>query len=371
MKILHILYELKFSGAEIMYVDAAPFFQERRCELTVMATAADVGEYTSQFRQAGFEVVHYPYPRGWNMTTRFRFYLQFIQFLKKNKIDVVHIHVNAFMWALAFCTWLAGKRAVYTFHSVFPSHPYSYLYHVFQRWSAKKIFGCRFQSISDTVYENERNYYYNKTKKVYNWYGTHRFFPSLNGEKKQIREALDIPQEALVLISVGSCSEIKRHSEIVKALPLIIRAYPSVLYIHLGEGDIESEEKELVTGLGVGTHVRFYGNQRDVRKFLVASDIYLMTSKFEGISITTIEAMACGIPAILYDVAGLRDFNKNGENSCLIPEDHQLLAEKVIELYSHPEMLERLSTHARKLVDNTYRMEINVPMIFNLYNIKK
>lgn len=368
MKILHVLYELKFSGAEIMYVDAAPLFRERGCELTVMATAANPGEYTSHFRQAGFEVVHCPYPRGWRITTRIRFYSQFIHFLKKGRFDVVHIHVNAFMWALAFCTWVAGKRSVYTFHSVFPSHRYSYLYHVFQRWSAKNIFECRFQTISDSVYEHELSYYHNQTKKVYNWYGAHRFFPSLNGEKKQIREALDIPQEALVLISVGGCSEIKRHSEIIKALPYIVREHPSVVYLHLGEGDIETKEKELAAEMGVSGHVRFYGNQTDVRKFLVASDIYLMTSKFEGISLTTIEAMACGIPAILYDVAGLRDFNKNGENSCLIPEDHQLLAKTVIELYSHPEISERLSANARELVDKTYHMEKNVPVIFTLYN---
>lgn len=368
MKILHILYELKFSGAEIMYVDAAPLLQDRGCKLTVMATASNLGEYAPYFRQAGYEVVHNPYPRGLNVITRFRYYRQLILFLKRGNFDVVHIHVNAFMWALAFCTWVAGKRPVYTFHSIFPSHYYSYLYHVLQRWSAKNIFGCRFQSISDTVYENELNYYHNKTKKVYNWYGTSRFFPSLNGEKDRIREELDIPKDALVLISIGACSENKRHSEIIKALPLIAKEIPSVIYLHLGEGDIETDEKELAAELGVYTLIRFYGNQTDVRNFLVASDIYLMTSKFEGISITTIEAMACGIPAILYDVAGLRDFNKTGENSCLIPEDHQLLAEKVIELYSHPEISGRLSLNARKLVDKTYHMEKNVPEIFNLYN---
>ena len=367
MKILHILYELKFSGAEIMYEDAAPLFLNKGCELTVMATASNLGEYAPHFRQAGYEVIHTPYPRNWNVWTRMRYYRRFIHFLKRANFDVVHIHVNAFMWAFAFCAWAAGKRSVYTFHNVFPSHYYSYLYHVLQRWSAKNILGCRFQSISDSVYEHELTYYHNRTKKVYNWYGANRFSPPHDGEKKRIREELDIPENAVVLISIGGCSEIKRHSEIIKALPYIIKEIPSVIYLHLGEGHTETEEKELAAELGVNTHVRFYGNQTDVRKFLVVSDIYLMTSKFEGISITTIEAMACGIPAILYNVVGLRDFNKTGENSCLIPEDHKILAEKVIELHSDPEMSEWLSANARKLVDNTYHMKKNVPEILNLY----
>ena len=44
MKILHILHELKFSGAEIMYVDAAPIFQKLGCELAVVNTAPHLGE---------------------------------------------------------------------------------------------------------------------------------------------------------------------------------------------------------------------------------------------------------------------------------------------------------------------------------------
>ena len=106
-----------------------------------------------------------------------------------------------------------------------------------------------------------------------------------------------------------------------------------------------------------------------MRRFLLASDIYIMTSKNEGISITSIEGMACGITAILYDVPGLRDFNKNGENCCLIPEDYKILAEKVIELHNNPEDSARFSANARELVSNTYHMEKNVPEIFNLYSM--
>lgn len=49
MKVIHFLYELKFSGAEIMYVDAAPIFQKFGCELTVVNTAPQLGEYASSF----------------------------------------------------------------------------------------------------------------------------------------------------------------------------------------------------------------------------------------------------------------------------------------------------------------------------------
>lgn len=62
MKILHVLYELKYSGAEIMYCDAASLFQEKGCELSVMATAKEVGEYAENFEKAGYSIIHNELP---------------------------------------------------------------------------------------------------------------------------------------------------------------------------------------------------------------------------------------------------------------------------------------------------------------------
>lgn len=63
MKVIHYLHELKFSGAEIMYVDAAPVFQKLGCELSVVNTANHLGEYASFFEKAGYKVFHRPYPK--------------------------------------------------------------------------------------------------------------------------------------------------------------------------------------------------------------------------------------------------------------------------------------------------------------------
>jgi glycosyltransferase involved in cell wall biosynthesis len=92
-----------------------------------------------------------------------------------------------------------------------------------------------------------------------------------------------------------------------------------------------------------------------------------MTSKFEGIPITTIEAMACNIPAILYNVPGLRDFNKTKECSILIEENFSQLAKSVICLHRNIEKQKELITNAKQLVDSTFNMEINVSEIFELY----
>lgn len=367
MKIIHILHELKFSGAEIMYVDAASVFQKKGCDLTVVATAPNLGEYAPYFENAGYKVMHKPYPPLRNYVSRLKYYKDFIKLIKDESYDVVHIHSHNTMWGLSLCAWLAGKKSVSTFHAIFHSNWYSYYYHCLLRWSAKKIFKSKFQSIGASVHDHELKLYGNKTIKLTNWYGSNRFFPARKDEKNQVRMELDISPNSLVLISVGGCDHNKRHHDIINALHLVAKKIPNVLYLHLGSGETEEEEKALARELGVIKYMRFYGKQQDIRKYLIASDIYLMTSYFEGVPITTIEAMACKIPAILYNVPGLRDFNKDGENSILITEDYRILADKIIYLYNHPEKSDEFANNAKEMVSKNYDMDKNASKIYELY----
>lgn len=367
MKVLHILNELKFSGAEIMYVDAAPLFQEKGCELTVMATANNLGEYAPYFELSGWQVYHYPMPSVKKYVSRIKFYIQIIKFLKKEKFNVVHIHSSAARCGFAFCAWRANIRSVYTFHNVFASRFISYPYHVLQRLTVKYLFKCKFQTISESVYQNELKVYHNDTIKINNWYSNSRYFPAVEDEKKNLRKELGISANTLVLISVGGCSSVKRHTDIIEALPLILEKIPDCIYLHLGTGCSEIEEKLLANKKGILDKIRFLGNQENVRKYLIVSDIYLMPSQFEGISITTIEAMACSIPAILYDVPGLRDFNKGGVNSILIPEDFKVLANAIVSLVANPNGTEMMINNAKLSVNKLYNMQTNVTEIYKLY----
>jgi len=367
MKILHILHELKFSGAEIMYVDAAHFFQEKGCELTVMATANDLGEFAINFENSGYSVLHKPMPEFKKYFKRVLYYIEIIHTFKSEKYDIVHIHSFKAMWGFSLCAWLFNTKSIYTFHNVFPTNFHSYPYHILLRWSAKYLFKCKFQTISDSVSDHETKLYFNKTHKIYNWYGNKRYFAGSLEEKNSVRSKLGIGLGNLVIISVGGCSDIKRHSDIIQALQIVLKKNPNSVYLHLGKGETESEEKELAKSLGISKNVIFCDNQQDVRKFLIASDIYLMPSKFEGIPITTIEAMACGIPAILYDVPGLRDFNLEDENSLLIKEDYRLLANSIIELFDNKASMVNMAKRAKNFVDMKFNLEQNANKIFELY----
>ena len=367
MKVIHILNELKYSGAEIMYVAAADIFKDNSCELSVVGTADNLGEFSIQFEEAGYDVYHMPLPKKLYFFKRLLYCISFIRFLKKNKFDVLHCHSNKAYWIMALCAKIANIKSVYTFHSVFPKTSYSRIYHIVLRKIAKNIFKCKFQSISDSVQDNEKVNFKNHTFKINNWYNSNNFFQANLIEKMKIRRKLGISEDKFVIISIGGCSDIKRHSEIILALSKIVETVPNVLYLHLGHGDATHSEINLAKELNVSQHIRFEGNCDNVREYLIVSDIYLMTSKHEGISITTIEAMACGIPTILYDVPGLRDFNKFDNNSILIPADYNILANEIVNLSRTPTLGLNVSNNAINFVNANYSMKLNVQKIIELY----
>lgn len=365
MKVLHILNELKYSGAEIMYCRAATNFQNLGCELTVLSTARDIGEYASQFEKAGYKVCHISC--GDNFFNKILFTKKLISFIKLNKFDVVHIHSHKMLWWGSLATRLAGCASIYTFHSVFKSRRVTYIIHFLRRWIPRVILGCSYQTISDSVEKNELYHWHNKTTKIYNWYDSNRFSPASYSTKFRVRQALGIPEKMKVVISVGGCSKIKRHSEIIKALPGVIDKYPDFLYLHIGTGETEVEETELTKKLNLCNHIRFCGNQNNVKQYLIAADIYIMPSLVEGISVTTIEALACEKPAIVYDVAGLRDFNRTGENTFCIDEDYNLLAKKIIYLFKNREHAQQVARNGRAFVERTFNMNKNTETIYKLY----
>ena len=83
----------------------------------------------------------------------------------------------------------------------------------------------------------------NGTIKIYNWFGNKRFFPADKAEKQAVRKELGISKDSFVIISVGGCSVNKRHHDIIKALPDLLKEKNNLMYLHLGQGDTTEEEK--------------------------------------------------------------------------------------------------------------------------------
>lgn len=367
-KVAHLFNEINFSGAEIMYAQAAHHLQENGFELIAVSTGRKLGNYIKQYQQANFKIYHMPVASLsiFNLWKFITYYVSFYQFLKTEHIDVLHIHRSNLVF-VALIAWLAKVRCIKTQHSTFKNRWFTLPYAIVWRYILRVFFNVNFQAIGKSVYFNELHYYRNPSTLINNWFDIKKFYPAKNDEEKvQIRRHLDIPQEAFVVISTGSCSNIKNHHDIIKAMSLV-KDKINCIYLHLGQGAMEQKEMQFAVDLGVSHMIRFLGNQDSVRDFLVVADIYLMTSKFEGLGNAALEAMACRLPCVLYNVPGLRDLIKNDDNGFLIEPDYRLLADKIIDVQQSPLTAIEKANNALLFVLREFSMPVNVQKIMELY----
>jgi glycosyltransferase involved in cell wall biosynthesis len=367
-RVLHLFGEIKFSGAEIMYASAASLFNEKGIEMLAFSTGKELGSFAPVFEEKNIKVYHYPIIRSTKISIpKFKDYINFYKFLKKEQINILHIH-RMDLYLVGLCSRIAGVTTIKTMHNVFRNKIITYPHGFLLRFIGRKLFKIKFQTISKSVYENELNYYHNPSIQINNWYNPANFYPPLHlNEKESIRKELGIVANSLVLISVGECSEVKNHIDIIKAINRLNEKIP-LLYLHLGIGTTETVEKELAKTLGLQDKIRFVGNTHKVRDYLIASDIYLMPSKFEGLGNACIEAMACGLPSILYNSPGLRDLINNNDNGFLIDPDFRGLASKIKEYIDNPQLLKLHGKNAANFVVSNFSMQQNVNKIINLYN---
>jgi glycosyltransferase involved in cell wall biosynthesis len=303
MRVLHILGELRASGAEVMLRDAAPVFRLAGIEPVMLSSGEGVGDFAAQYRQIGVEVCHLPLER------KLRFLVALRRLIRDWEIDVVHVHTERANAVLGVTARFAGARVVRTIHSVFSYQGLLRLVRIFER-SVLRALGVTHIAISESVQVNELQRLGNWTIRVDNWIGP-GFRPPTAEERASAREALSLAPDAVAVTTIGNCSEVKNHEAVLRALPLI-RAQVGcpLVYLHAGHGSSEVQERRLAETVAAGsTEVRFLGSVSDVRPLLWATDIYCMPSLHEGVGNAALEALACGVPAVLGDVPGLRDIS--------------------------------------------------------------
>lgn len=342
-------------------------FQAEGFESHILSDGQTPGDYAHTLQEAGFVVHHRPFA-NWSIPHLWRLY----KFLKKHQFSVVHNHTEQnFIWYLVVA-YLAGvSHLVSTVHNAFIFHGQVRLRRGIYRWVARRILGTRFTAIGPSVAQVEANIYRNPTILIPNWLDEQRFVPAHNkSEKTNAREYFGISSDTTVIISVGGCSKIKNHEAILEALAVLqSKVANPLLYLHVGEGITHADEQKRANQLGITHMVRFIGQLHDVRQALIAADIFVMPSLFEGLGNSLLEALSCGVPAVVYDVYGLRDLvieKKTGR--CVTPNTAALI-EAIQEMVERPDLRKAYGEAGREFVLQNYSMNESLARLLPLYGV--
>ena len=142
------------------------------------------------------------------------------------------------------------------------------------------------------------------------------------------------------VVFVGRLAPIKRVDLLLRVVALAVAARPATTATIVGDGALRGSLEALAGELGIAPNVRFLGLRTDVEELLREANVFMLTSESEGLSLSVIEAMMSGVPAIVPAVGDLAELVEDGVNGFVVkgdrPED---FATPLLSLLENPERL--------------------------------
>jgi glycosyltransferase involved in cell wall biosynthesis len=196
---------------------------------------------------------------------------------------------------------------------------------------------------------------------VYFGVDTRKFSPRQKNER--LKEKLGIYNSPTV-ISLRYLEPVYDVESLIRSILLVLEEIPESKFVIAGKGSEEKRLKELTKSLGISESVKFVGfipNDK-LPQYLTTMDVYVSTSLSDaGIAASTAEAMACGLPVIVTDVADNKKWVEDGENGFVVPiKDPKCLAEKIIYLLQNEDIRKKFGKSNRKIIEerNNYYKEM-------------
>lgn len=196
-----------------------------------------------------------------------------------------------------------------------------------------------------------------KTITMHNGVSTSKFFPSKVGGAA-VRARLGIGPEDFLLVCVARLAEAKGVDILLQAVSRVVRQGISCKCIIIGDGPLKEKLLHEANSLGLSGHVFFEGFQRDVRPYLQAGSAYILTSRLEGLPLSVLEAMACGLPCIVTNVGGSAEAVKDYVTGLVIPPGSvEAAADAILYLVSHPQERAEMASKTREKVRQSFDID--------------
>jgi glycosyltransferase involved in cell wall biosynthesis len=162
------------------------------------------------------------------------------------------------------------------------------------------------------------------------------------------------PGEVLV-VGVGRLTAQKDYATLLRALSCLPAEAPSWRCIVAGEGELRPELEQAARDFGLGDRFRLAGLVLDVSRLLAAADVFCLPSRFEGLPLVLLEAMAAGLPVAAFAIDGVVDVVTEGEQARLAPPgDAEALAAALLDLLRDDAQRRKLGEAGRQLVGERY-----------------
>lgn len=263
-------------------------------------------------------------------------YKQLKAIIDENHFDLIHVHTPT----VSILTRLAARKArkngtvvMYTchgfhFHNAAPKKNWL-MYYPMERLMS------RYCDYIVTINKED----FNRAKKFHA--PNVRYIPGVGVnierihnckiDKKEYKRKIGVPEDCILVLSIGEMIERKNHEVIIRALAKV--GNHNIYYAICGKGPLKDYLQNLAKELNVSDRVKFLGFRKDIPELCNTADISAFPSLIEGLGLAGIEAMAAGVPLVSSNVHGILDYVIDGKTGyALNPEDVDGFAKAISKL---------------------------------------
>jgi len=362
-KILYLTLRSDWGGApkhiDILYKNIGPDF--------LIYFAAPISEpygnswYKLVGKERFFELEH----RKFSISKFF----ELKSFIEKNEIKIVHAHgKGAGLYGRLLKMLLSNRiKVIFTFHGL----------HIAQYNQLKKKlyinyekFFSRCTDLFINVSRGEREncikygiFSAQKSEVVYN------VIPEVINEKTNItlREELNLPLDKFIVLSIVRFSFAKNIEETL-AIAELLKFDERFMFVLVGDGETREEMENEIKKKGLN-NVLLTGFKNNPLDYIAASNVYLSTSRWEGLPYSLIEASMMGLPSVATNVVGNNEVVKNNFNGKLFnPGDLKTAANNIVEICTDNNLFKFYSKNAKIFYKDNFSVYKMITQMQNIYN---
>ena len=333
MKILHIITSLHTGGAETLVVNLIPRFRNLGHEVGLVVFNGQHTVLMERLEKECPECIIY------KLGTSFYdpwYIVQLIGIMKK--YDVVHTHNSSPQLFAAIANLFARKKLITTEHNTSNRRRHWRWYVNVDRWMYNRY--NRIICISNQAEENLRNYLRREELPIITIFNGVDIASFHNA--KPIEE---LKTDRFTAIMVAGFRKQKDQDTLVKAIAKLPNERFELWLV--GTGERLNEVKALAIELKTQDNVKFLGLRTDVAKLLHTADVVIMSSHYEGLSLSNIEGMSVNKPFIASDVDGLHEIT-DGYGILFPHEDDKELARIILQLSDNRQLYEETANRCYK-----------------------
>lgn len=353
INILQLISSLGVGGAEKLLIDLVNASNPDEVNFTIVVMNDYVDEnLKKQLLNTGYKVYFLNRKEGHKHP---KYFFKLLKIIKENKIQIIHSHnYGSKMWAILCKIFNPKIKNIFTLHcmNIFDN------LNRFKLFLHKKYIDINI-AISQAVLENCQQYNIGNIIQIYNGIETKKFTPASEKQNSEFK-----------IINVSRIMHSEKGQDIlIQALKICKDKGMKFKCDFVGgvhEYYLDSFEylKNLVKELDLESEISFLGNRNDMPELLPLADLFVLPSRFEGLGLVILEAMASKVPVIASNIYGPAELIKHEENGLLFEnENYQHLADKILYLYNNKEKMQFLAENAYK-----YIQEFDISIMYKKYD---